>query len=115
VTQRKIDSAFVHNIVATKGYSPAYKAVENILPIVLFEVMALGQDALHILGVRSAKLHLRDGEYYKIKYSHLTHSIVLYRMRGTRNATLVASFNNASSQLDVFHALHPAVAAENVA
>jgi hypothetical protein len=115
MTQKKIDSAFVQSIIETKGHSPAFQYINQILPVVLFELMSLGQEALWILTARSAKLRLRDGCYYKIKFSHEHHAIVLYRMHGNTNAVLVTMFDNSSSQQDVYHALRPAIAAKAAA
>lgn len=115
MTQKRIDSDYIRNIVNTKGDSIAFACIARILPVVLFEVMSLGQEALEVLTVRSVKLRLDDGRFYKLKFSHELHSLVLYRMQGTRNAVQVATFDNLTPPATVWHALNPARSARKAA
>jgi len=115
VTQKRIDSDYLRNIVNTKGDSIAFACIARILPEVLYQVMILGQEALEVLTVRSVKLRLDDGHFYKLKFSHELHALVLYRMQGTRNAVQVATFDNLTPPATVWPALHPARAARKVA
>jgi len=77
---KPIDSAFIHYITNKYRQRNFFSGIDAILPHVVFEIMALGEDALLYVWKKAAKLKLDDGHIYTIGYQHAHHGLVLTRM-----------------------------------
>jgi hypothetical protein len=113
--KKQLDSAFVQRLVTEYRGKPVWKYLERVLPIVVFEVLALGPQSLIYLGLTYGRVRLDDGLVYKIKFVHEVHALVLYRMNGKANGDQIAVFTNDIPQADIWAALHPAAMAAKAA
>jgi len=110
--KKQIDATFVQSLIlAFRGKSKYWKYVEKVLPHVLFEVQALGPEALINRGVIFARVRLDDGKVYKIKFVHENQALVLYRMNGNANGEQIAVITNDTPQEVVWGLRNPAKAA----
>ena len=107
-----LDSDTLRTLLDRHAHKGAFAAVAKALPLVWYEVMALGQAAIVSVHRRpSVRLKLDDGRIYRMAYDHATHTIVLYRLKGWHaNGPIVAHFDNASTQAQIRQALHPKTA-----
>lgn len=98
--------ALVQHIIRRYRQSGVWTDVKDILPLVLWEVIALG-DGLILLGKITAKVRLDDGQVYKVRFDHTTHVIQLCPMKKNKNLTPIAVFTNQTTADEVWAAFHP--------
>lgn len=106
-TENTITPTFVRGLLTKYQHSSVWPYINKVMPLVLFEVMALGPDGLIGLGKITAKLRLDDGKIYKLRFDHATHELQLRPMTGQKNGPPVATFTNKTTQRAVWKALHP--------